>query len=261
MSHYSSLKQEPGQGMPGVFPFWKKAGETLAAASVRFRNERGMGSDEKITYAGRLDPAAEGLVLFLAGEARYQKNEYLGLDKTYRLTVLFGIQTDTGDLLGIPVSVLPSECVPAVSDFPKIFSGEQTLPYPLYSSRPVKGKPLFMYARSNEPVEIPEKTITIRKIALLSEETLDANALLNRVRFFTETVVGDFRQAAIKESWEEKLKNGGAQFKLATFRITSSSGAYMRSVAEKMGEQMQIPACAYAIIREKIGDFEVSEFN
>jgi len=53
-----------------------------------------------MTYAGRLDPLAEGLLLVLTGEECKNKEKYLGLDKEYEVDVLFGFATDTYDILG-----------------------------------------------------------------------------------------------------------------------------------------------------------------
>ena len=56
--------------------------------------------DEKMTYAGRLDPLAEGVLLILAGNAVYEKEKYLKLDKEYEAEILFGFNTDTYDIFG-----------------------------------------------------------------------------------------------------------------------------------------------------------------
>ena len=53
-----------------------------------------------MTYAGRLDPMASGVLLVLAGEETKNKDKYLGLDKEYDFEILFGFATDTYDILG-----------------------------------------------------------------------------------------------------------------------------------------------------------------
>src|SRR5690242_7060202 len=53
-----------------------------------------------ITYAGRLDPLAHGVLLLLIGKESKKKSEYLSLPKSYKFEVVFGITTDTYDLLG-----------------------------------------------------------------------------------------------------------------------------------------------------------------
>src|SRR6185436_12995765 len=53
-----------------------------------------------ISYAGRLDPMADGLLLLLVNEENTQRKLYEALPKTYEFTVLLGVETDTYDILG-----------------------------------------------------------------------------------------------------------------------------------------------------------------
>lgn len=66
---------------------------------MRFRAENPQHKETKMTYLGRLDPMAEGLLLVLSGDTR-DKNKFLDLDKTYEFEVLWGVSTDTYDVLG-----------------------------------------------------------------------------------------------------------------------------------------------------------------
>ncbi len=270
MSNYCILKNEDGQEIPGAFLVWKAWGETLAELLKRFRSEQGFDRTIKITYAGRLDPAAEGLVLLLSGDVIHQKENYLKLDKTYLLTVLFGIETDTGDLLGIPVNSknrrifqsLGRRAQPDIKNFSvfsdiKKFIGKITLPYPNYSSKPVNGKPLFMYARAEEKVDLPTKEVEIKNIKFIEQYTITAEEILKKVQHLTKTVQGDFRQTQIQEIWEQVLQENKKEFQLVTLRVQVTSGTYMRSLAVAIGEKYNLPACAYVIVREKISDFHL----
>ena len=60
---------------------------------------------EKIGYAGRLDPMAEGLLLLLVSDENKKRKEYERLPKTYEFEVLLGIETDSYDVLGIITKV------------------------------------------------------------------------------------------------------------------------------------------------------------
>lgn len=77
--------------MPTTALIYKHIGETPLEALERFRREQGIAADVPMTYAGRLDPMAEGLLLILLGEECKNKEKYLGLDKEYEVEVLFGI--------------------------------------------------------------------------------------------------------------------------------------------------------------------------
>ena len=54
----------------------------------------------KVCFAGRLDPMAHGKMILLVKEECKLMNSYCNLNKTYEFIVLFGVKTDTYDLLG-----------------------------------------------------------------------------------------------------------------------------------------------------------------
>ncbi|MBM2817978.1 MAG: ine55 [Parcubacteria group bacterium] len=85
-----------------VLNIYKKVGETPLEAINRFRADNPKYQSVKITYAGRLDPLAEGVLILLAGSAVYEKEKYLKLDKEYEAEIVFGFETDTYDILGMP---------------------------------------------------------------------------------------------------------------------------------------------------------------
>ena len=79
---------------------YKKIGETPLECLNRFKVENSEYESLPMTYAGRLDPMAEGLLLVLVGEECKKKEDYLYLSKEYEIEVLFGFETDTADVLG-----------------------------------------------------------------------------------------------------------------------------------------------------------------
>ena len=195
----------------------KHAGETLAVFLGRVRGEYGVPAGEKMTYAGRLDPMAEGEMIVLTGEYCKQKDDYLGFDKTYIVDVLLGISTDTGDMLGIVSNMnigvhTEQEIRDAVSEIEKI----KKLAYPEYSSKTVDGIPLWSY-----------QTI--------------------------QNVQGDFRQHAILSAWQKIYDTyGDREVLIVRIHLTASTGAYMRTLAQTIGEILHTPALAYHIHRTKI---------
>ncbi|MEO5646414.1 MAG: hypothetical protein ABIO57_01420 [Candidatus Paceibacterota bacterium] len=236
----------------GIFQFWKHSGETLAVMLRRFREDQGYGEDEKITYAGRLDPMAEGIVPLLVGETRFQKDHLMGASKTYEVDIVLGLSTDTGDLLGI-LTKMAIEYVAPESIEQVILSLKEIkeLPYPEYSSRPVDGKPLFMHARAGKKVAVPIKKVTIYELELKEIKEVPLNSLLYGAIETINKVQGDFRQQEIVQSWT-KLLGTSSMVQVVTIVTTVSSGTYMRSLAEKMGELLGVPALAGRIVRTEI---------
>ncbi len=240
----------------GIFPFWKFPGETLAVMLRRFRDEYGYSEDEKITYAGRLDPMAEGIVPLLVGTARFQKDHMLSAMKTYEVDIVLGLGTDTADFLGI---VVKNDIHPVSTEFIEQVVSTLTeineLPYPEYSSRPVDGKPLFMHARAGQKVVVPIKKVTIHELVLKEIKEVELSILLNSAIETITKVQGDFRQAEIIKQWTSLTKASAVEIatvQVITIITTVSSGTYMRSLAEKVGELLGVPALAGRIVRTKI---------
>lgn len=238
--------------------FYKKPGETPLEALGRLKRERLELADEKMTYAGRLDPLAEGELLVLIGEECKQKDDYLGLDKEYIVDVLFGVSTDTGDVLGVikevgeAPAISQSEIAGAVSGLVGKFS--QT--YPAFSSRTILGKPLFWLSRNKKIAEeeIPKKDVEIYSVELLEVYEMNRADLEQKIYQKIGSVAGDFRQAEITGRWQEFFQNSNPEkFTLAKIKISCSSGTYMRVLAENLGQKLETKALAFHINRTKIG--------
>ena len=272
---------------------YKKIGETplMALEALRFDHPEWVGLP--MTYAGRLDPVAEGVLLVLVGEDCKEKDKYLSLTKEYELSVLFGFDTDTYDLLGEVSSILKSEKPEEVFDFLwsgraysesdksiseevrgpkksitsegfnlviKKFIGDIKQSYPPYSSRTVDGKPLFQIARDGkiDEVKIPEHIVHIENIEVLESKSVSKEDLGKHINSLINTVKGDFRQEDIKNRWVETLASSILkEFPIIKFKISCGSGAYMRVLAHDLGHELGIPALAYHIRRTKVGEFEI----
>ena len=217
---------------------------------------------EKVTlgYAGRLDPMADGLLLLLAGEENKKRKSYEDLSKEYACEVLFGIETDTYDILGkiINQTSISQHISETVQEILQTFLGKQIQPYPPYSSQPVNGKPLYYWARKNklDEITLPTKAIEIYDIALLSQKAISAKDLEKIIFERIQKVTGDFRQKEIVTVWKEFFeKNNHQTFTVFRFRIACSSGTYIRSFAHNLGRKLGSSAIALRITRTKIGNY------
>ena len=195
-----------------LFRFGKTLAKPWPSCCVVFGKNMACLKVTNWTYAGRLDPMAEGIVPILVGDARFQKDHLLSAVKTYEVEVLLGLSTDTGDMLGLPTAnpalnelkdnsarkfLAEDEIKKALDKVSEL----KELPYPNYSSRPVEGKPLFMHARAGNKVTIPIKKITIHTMELLDIKELSICALLGNAQKIIAKVQGDFRQEEIMEQW------------------------------------------------------------
>lgn len=248
--------------MKKVIVLNKKEGETPLFALENFRKKNPKYLNIPMTYAGRLDPMASGVLVILAGEETKNKEKYLALDKEYKFCILFGFSTDTYDILGKVIEnniVFQQEIELGLKNNLRFYKGKIKQKYPIYSSKTVNGKPLFSYARSGEYVKIPEREIYITKIILKKISKISNKNLFLNINKRIGKVEGDFRQKEILKTWQKKLLgNKKAQvFYLADFKIKCSSGTYIRALANSIGEKMKIPALAFSIKRTKIGKFSI----
>ena len=230
----------------------------------RIRHEKKFGASVPLTYAGRLDPMAEGVMIILSGEMCKEKDRYLALDKTYRFDILCGIATDTYDVLGMPmamdISSLPSK--EGVMDAARAVVA-MTLPYPPYSSRTIHGVPLFTYARQGTlPYELPLQPGRITTLSIEHMQTVPLVSIIDDVMNDIQKVKGDFRQTETHDAWQRIGEQyPDREVTIITAVATVTSGMYIRSIAQVMGELMGIPSLAYRIVRTHIGDYTCDIHN
>ena len=267
--------------MKKVIVLNKKEGETPLLALENFRAKNPGYLNVPLTYAGRLDPMASGVLVVLAGDETKNKEKYLALDKEYTFSVLFGFSTDTYDILG---KVCPNSATnffwqagtrfafsgkstwackkfiaSLVKNNLKYFTGKLKQKYPIYSSKTVNGKPLFSYARNGESVELPEREVFIKKIDFERLKSINSKKLFANIEKRIAKVKGDFRQKEILKLWKKKLIDDreAKEFYIADFKVKCTSGTYVRRLANSLGEKIKIPALAFSIKRTKVGKFYV----
>ncbi len=248
--------------MKKVIVLHKKEGETPLEAVENFRNKNPEYPGIPLTYAGRLDPMASGVLVILAGEETKSKEKYLALEKEYDFEVLFGFGTDTYDVLGKVTKhtvkiIQRKELEKEIKKNLRSFVGEITQQYPMYSSKTVNGKPLFAYAREGKGMVTPTRRVFIKKLRLIKIREIDNKRLFKNIERRIRKVHGDFRQNEILRIWKKNLltNTDGRKFFVASFKIKCSSGTYVRTVADTLGYKLQIGALAFSIKRTKVGNY------
>lgn len=238
----------------------KKRGETPLECLERVRKEQKIDPKVPMTYAGRLDPMAEGVLIILVGEECKNKEKYLGFDKEYEVGILFGVATDTFDALGVIGSVKTDDVVKNNEKFVTFSSyvGKHTQAYPAYSSKTVNGKQLHEYARAGElPDEMPTKEVEIYSIEKVNEREITGKEISEQVIKDIKLVNGDFRQEEIIKGWEDFAKKySNKDFKIIKVKVRCSSGTYMRSLADRIGKEAGTGAIALLIKRISVGEYK-----
>lgn len=238
---------------------YKSIGDTPLDAVTKFKKHNPSFLNEKISYAGRLDPMAEGLLLLLIGDENKNRSSYELMEKTYEFSVLFGIETDSYDILGIPtlakISTAPSQeqILSYIDDFPHSL----IQPFPPFSSKPVNGIPLYRLSRQQKvsEEELPTKKVFVYSFTHVSSQTINSQELLQYITNNISLIHGNFRQEDILKSWNSILSTSKASYIIHSFCLSCSSGTYVRSIAHYMGKHFQTSALAFSIKRSAIGPY------
>lgn len=247
-----------------VLNLYKELGETPRERLERLRVKAPQYEHEVLSYAGRLDPMAEGVMLCLVGSANKRREAYLDLGKEYVLDVLLGFSTDTYDVLGRVMETGDASAIRggAIKKALNEFRGKVEQEYPPYSSKTVEGKSLFQWARQNalSALVLPSRSVTVHDITLEALYKVKESTLLTYIENGVNKVNGDFRQEEIIRTWKRHLKSDGTrEFKAATIKIECTSGTYARSIAHGLGQELGVPALALHILRTKVGDYSVEK--
>jgi tRNA pseudouridine55 synthase len=157
----------------GILLLDKPLGLSSNAAVQKVRRAFGR---VKAGHTGSLDPLATGMLPICLGEATKVAGYLLDGDKEYEFTMRFGVRTATGDLEG---EVVEQAAVPdlqaAIGPAMAGFRGEIRQVPPMYSALKRDGQPLYKLARQGIEVEREARTVTIRRLELLSIQGEEAS--------------------------------------------------------------------------------------
>lgn len=173
----------------------------------------------KVGHTGTLDPLATGLLVVLVGPCTRLQSRLQGMDKTYSGTIRLGQKTDTGDVTG---KVLAEKPVPplTLASLQKALDGlHGEVSAPAPAYSAVKHEGRPLYAYARAGQEVPVKA----------------------------------RTATVK-SW----KALGWTAPELSHRMEVSSGTYVRTLAELLGEALACGGTVSSLRRETVGPFELA---
>lgn len=219
------------------------------------------------SYAGRLDPMAEGLLVVLEGARCDEQEAWQHHAKEYAWELLLGVGSDSYDVLGLAQLQLPDDWDVAVRAATEALEhgllGRRQQPYPPYSSARVAGHPLFWWAqqgRLNE-VQIPRVEVEVRACRVGCVRWVPISFLLRDLLDRIGRVTGTgFRQAAVCARWREVLGAlpSDTRLPLLSVRSSVSSGTYIRSLAHEAGAAAGCGGLAWSICRTAVLGTELS---
>ena len=224
---YSAETGPPPGGEAGAVLVDKPGG--MSSFGVVKKVRWGLGV-KKVGHAGTLDPMATGLLIVLVGrEATRQQDRFMGLPKTYTGTIRLGQTTASYDAeTPIEEARDASGVTPEALEAARAaFVGEITQVPPIYSAIKKGGERLYKKARRGETVEVPPRHVSVYALA------------------WTD----------VRASGED----GPPGTVDVDFRVESSKGFYVRSLAHDLGAALGVGGHLTALRREAIGPFSVAE--
>ena len=216
---------------------------------------------KKVSFAGRLDPMAHGTMALLVNEECKLHDTYISRDKTYEFEILFGFKTDTFDVLGKllefnnPIDFNEKIENINLDNYTKQFNQE----YPPYSSIVVNKKPLWEWSKLGliDTIKIPSKIVEIYKFDEIENDSkIDSykdlqKIILNMINSLSETNKPKFRVDTIIKLWNTFFKTHNITIKpiIKKYRAKVSSGTYIRSISNQIGNEIGCGAIALNIRR------------
>lgn len=239
-------------------PIGKTPLEMISLIKKKYKHYK----NSKMSYAGRLDPMAHGLLIILIDEECKKQPLFQKLDKSYTFKLLIGISTDTYDSLGIICETKKENFTINLDLFIKIiknFVGCHKQYYPPFSSQKINGKSLWYYAKNNlmKNIIIPSKFINIYKLDILNLKNISKNEILDTVNHNINKInnKNNFRQQEILEKWKIIPD---INYYCVTISADVSSGTYIRTLCNDIGNKINIPCLAFDILRTKIDKYTLN---
>ncbi len=249
-----------------VLNLYKRKSETPLQTIERYVAAHPEFTKVKMTYAGRLDPMAEGLLLVLTGEKNKEREVYTGMDKDYEFEFILGVDTDTHDVLGrvmlVKEGVREEVTKTAIIKVLSKYIGTFRQKYPAYSSKVVNGLPLFDYARRGKIDSIvrPEHDVTVSKLELITDRVISKDKLWEEIEGDVKAVKGDFRQKETLDGWTRYFNDAKQEsFVIYKAKVSCGSGFYVRQLVSDIGRDLGTGAVTKSILRTRVGEYKLED--
>ena len=169
--------------MTGVLNIYKEKGYTSHDVVAILRR---IAKTKKVGHTGTLDPNATGVLPVCFGRATKLADYLASADKTYIAEVIFGLETNTGDITGEVIAknnvIFDKAAIEsAVNSFAFAQSGVYMQTPPMFSAIKIGGKKLYEIARKGKSIEVPARPVTIHEIEIL-EFRPEKNSIIIKVK-------------------------------------------------------------------------------
>ena len=190
-----------------------------AVARVRRKLKDEFGHKVKVGHTGTLDPFATGLLILLSGKFTKRSGEFLKLDKVYEATIKLGYVSDTGD---------------------------------------TEGK---IEKKNDREVNLKEIQEVLREFTGEIEQTPPKFSAIkiNGQRAYKLARKGQDFEIPKRKITIYNIEILEYKYPILKIRCHVSSGTYIRTLAEDIGEKLGTGAYCESLRRLKIGEYDVKD--
>ena len=240
---------------------YKEPGYTMNQIIIPFKNE-----NNKLCFAGRLDPMARGKVILLYDDECKNISKYKHFKKTYQFEIIMGIQTDSDDPLGI-IEMNIIDCINNQNNtstdnkvYNQISSDIKSnilmmtfcQKFHHYSSKCINGKPLWYYKKNNILIDLPTHIVSIYDYEINDIKSYNFNEwktkIVNQIQTIDKSC--NFNQEFIINQWNNM--NDIKKIYSIPITLTVSSGFYVRQFVRDLSDKIKIPLMTFDINRTDI---------
>lgn len=223
-----------------VINICKPPGITSFDVVSRVRRMLGL---RKVGHCGTLDPFAQGVLVICTGKATRVSEYLMHRPKVYEALVRFGQRSSTGDPEGEIIAQADASMVTreALQTILPAFTGEIMQRPHRVSAVKVQGQRLYKLARKGVEVEAQERQVTIHHLEILWVTGENPAPFGDRI------------------SPEAILEADSTGFRDALISVGCSSGTYIRSLGEDMGEALGTLALVKTLTRTAVGEFTLDQ--
>lgn len=254
-----------------MFLHYKKRFQTCLQMLGDVREQFPDLQDQIMSYAGVLDPMAEGWVPVLVGKTENQDRvRHTQSVKEYVVQILVGVGTDSGDLMGILQEQNNQITIHNIQEITNNQNKINKIKYEIenfpetylqkiskFANKKYKSKPLWWY-QLNE-VDLPEEALVEREVRILDREVMGVGdvtreVLADEIGAMMEVFGTTFRMERIVPSWDEWLRNvpEGASLSLVEVRVVVSKGFFVRQWVQDLAKAVGVPLTVYSLKRTKV---------
>lgn len=190
-----------------------------AVAKVRGKLKAEFGHKVKVGHTGTLDPFATGLLILLSGKMTKKSGDFLKLDKEYEAELKLGFISSTGDPEG--ELAFKSDLAPSREDIEKAVAEF-----------------------------VGEITQTVPKYSAVK---------INGQRAYKLARAGKDFETPQRKVTIYNIEIVEYAYPMLKIRAQVSSGTYIRTLAEDIGERLGTGAYLTALRRTKIADYDVKD--